>query len=196
MPPDTHAASLVHAAIPAGATVLELGCGTGRVTHPLLKLGHPVVAVDGSHAMLAHVHGARTVCADIEELDLQERFDVVLLMSYLVEYGQRERLLRVCRRHVDNGGSVILQRLPPRTFETLSTLEQQVGSMRHRVRTSRPGSGLLTITVEHILGDQIWTQTATSRQLTDEELPHVLAAADLRFSCFLATEGWIQAIPR
>ena len=43
--PENHvAATMIHKAIPAGATVLELGAGTGRVTHPLLALGHPVVA--------------------------------------------------------------------------------------------------------------------------------------------------------
>jgi SAM-dependent methyltransferase len=193
MSDDTYAAGLVHAAVPPGATVLELGCGTGRVTRPLLELGHPVVAVDGSPAMLAHVHGARTVCADIEGLDLDERFDVVLLMSYLVECGRREALLSACGRHVADGGSVILQRLPPRIFETLDTLDQQVDGAHHRVRTSRPGPGLLTITVEHRLGDQVWTHTGTCRQLSDEELPQVLAAAGLRFDRFLSTEGWILA---
>jgi 2-polyprenyl-3-methyl-5-hydroxy-6-metoxy-1,4-benzoquinol methylase len=195
LPPDVYAACLVHAAVPAGANVLELGCGTGRVTHPLLKLGHPVVAVDGSPAMLAHVHGARTVCAGIEELDLGERFDVVLLMSYLVEYGQREQLLHACRRHVNIGGTVILQRLPPHVFETLSTFEHRTKDMYHRVNTARPAPDLLTITLEHRLGDQAWTHTATSRQLSDQELPHVLAAAGLRFSRFLDTDGWILATP-
>jgi hypothetical protein len=34
--PENHtAATVIHQAIPAGATVLELGAGTGRVTHPL-----------------------------------------------------------------------------------------------------------------------------------------------------------------
>src|SRR3979411_574152 len=61
---------IVHAAIPAGVSILELGCGAGRVTHPLVALGHPVVAVDESPEMLAHVRGAETVCARIEELAL------------------------------------------------------------------------------------------------------------------------------
>ena len=44
---------IVHAAIPAGAAILELGAGAGRVTHALVALGHPVVAVDESAEMLA-----------------------------------------------------------------------------------------------------------------------------------------------
>ena len=46
----------VHDAIAPGAEVLELGCGVGRITHPLVALGHRVVAVDESKEMLANVH--------------------------------------------------------------------------------------------------------------------------------------------
>ncbi|MEQ0559408.1 class I SAM-dependent methyltransferase [Amycolatopsis sp. NEAU-NG30] len=65
---------IVHAAIPRGASILELGSGAGRVTHPLLALGHEVVAVDDSPSMLAHVR-AETVCARIGDLDLGWTFD-------------------------------------------------------------------------------------------------------------------------
>jgi SAM-dependent methyltransferase len=49
---------IVHAAVPEGAAVLELGCGAGRLTRALLAFGHPVVAVDQSPEMLRHVQGA------------------------------------------------------------------------------------------------------------------------------------------
>ena len=180
MSDDTYAAGLVHAAVPPGATVLELGCGTGRVTRPLLALGHPVVAVDGSAALLAHVHGARTVCADVEGLDLDERFDVVLLMSYLVESGRREALLNACGRHVADGGSVILQRLPPRIFETLDTLDQQVDGMHHRVRTSRPGRACSPSPWNTAWVIRSGPTPEPAGSCSDEELPQVLAAAGLQ----------------
>ena len=89
-------ADLIHGALGQGATILELGAGCGRVTHPLVARGHPVVAVDDSAEMLARIHGARTVCSRIEDLDLGERFDAVLLMSYLVGYRARGPLLSSC----------------------------------------------------------------------------------------------------
>ena len=49
---------VVHAAIPAGASILELGAGAGRMTHRLVELGHPVVAVDESPEMLARIREA------------------------------------------------------------------------------------------------------------------------------------------
>src|SRR5437660_10300272 len=75
---------IVHGAIPPGSSILELGCGAGRVTHPLVALGHPVVAVDESPEMLAHIRGAETVRARIQDLALGRRFDVVLLASHLI----------------------------------------------------------------------------------------------------------------
>lgn len=69
---------VIAAAVPAGASLLELGCGAGRVTHPLLERGFAVTAVDESAQMLARVRGARTVQSPIESLDLGETFDVVM----------------------------------------------------------------------------------------------------------------------
>jgi SAM-dependent methyltransferase len=90
-------------AIPPPAILLELGCGTGRVTRQLLRRGYAVTAVDESPEMLARVRGAETVCARIEELDLGRRFDAVLLMSNLltVDPSQRRALLATCARHSD-----------------------------------------------------------------------------------------------
>jgi len=104
---------IIEAAVPAGAGILELGSGVGRVTHPLLRRGFTVTAVDESPQMLERVHGARTVCSPIEALELHESFDVVLLGSYLVHAGDprvRQGLLRTCRRHVADDGCVLIQR--------------------------------------------------------------------------------------
>ena len=51
IPGDAEAA-LIHSAIPAAASVLELGCGAGRVTRHLVARGHPVPGVDNSEARL------------------------------------------------------------------------------------------------------------------------------------------------
>jgi SAM-dependent methyltransferase len=48
-------AELIQRAIPAGATVLDLGCGTGRITRGLVAVGHPVTGVDDSPAMIAEL---------------------------------------------------------------------------------------------------------------------------------------------
>jgi SAM-dependent methyltransferase len=111
---------IVHDAAGPGASVLELGCGAGRITHPLVALGHPVVAVDESPEMLAHVRGAETVHARIEDLTLGRRFDLVLLASHLIntdDTAARIALLAACRRHVADDGSVIIQQHAPGRFD-------------------------------------------------------------------------------
>ncbi|WP_329102171.1 class I SAM-dependent methyltransferase [Micromonospora sp. NBC_01699] len=45
---------VIHRAVPPGTRILELGCGTGRLSNPLAELGHRVVGVDESATMLAH----------------------------------------------------------------------------------------------------------------------------------------------
>ena len=107
---------IVHAAIPAHADILELGAGAGRVTHALVALGHPVVAVDESAEMLACIRGAETVLAKIQRLRLDRRFDVVLLASQLVnvpDRALRRRFLETRRAHVRGQGWVLVQRHEP-----------------------------------------------------------------------------------
>lgn len=113
---DHGSAAIVAAAAGPGASVLELGCGAGRVTHPLVALGHRVTAVDESPEMLAEVRGAETVLADIAALDLGRRFDAVVLASHLVNVaddGLRRRFLATCARHVAPGGVVLVERHEP-----------------------------------------------------------------------------------
>src|SRR5436190_10040316 len=69
---------IIHGAVTAGGTLLELGCGGGRMTRALAALGHHVVAVDQSAAMLALLpmdDAIEPVQADIETLDLDRQFD-------------------------------------------------------------------------------------------------------------------------
>src|SRR5687768_1755761 len=75
--------------LPQGCSVLELGCGAGRLTRPLLDKGCSVTAVDHSADMLRCVpEAASRVCCDIESLELGPVFDVVLLASHLVNAAE------------------------------------------------------------------------------------------------------------
>jgi SAM-dependent methyltransferase len=119
----------IHGAIPPGASILELGAGTGRITHRLVELDHEVVAVDQSPEMLAHIVGVETVCSSIETLQLGRRFDLVLLMSFVIETAddqQRGAFLATCRRHVSDGGSVVLQRHPPEWYDAIEPIERRL----------------------------------------------------------------------
>jgi SAM-dependent methyltransferase len=195
LPENQTAAAMIHQAIPPGATVLELGAGTGRVTRPLLALGHPVVAVGVSAGMLARINSARTICSRIEDLRLDAEFDAVLLMSYLINYGQREEFLRTCHRHVTQAGLVILQRETPDFHDTARSRTWSHDGVDFRMyNVSRPEPDVMTATIEYRIGDDAWTHSFTSKHIADEALPGLLGGAGLRFDRFLDEErGWIAA---
>ncbi|RFU36671.1 class I SAM-dependent methyltransferase [Actinomadura logoneensis] len=197
-PADDASARLVHDALPEGASVLDLGSGTGRVSAPLRELGHPVTAVDASADMLAHVPaGIRTVRSGIEELALDERFDCVLLMSFLVNYGDRDALLASCRRHVSDGGRVLIQREPDGFFDEFPREWTGRNGVRTRLSEVVPvGPGTVTATLEYDSGDRAWSHTFTTRRLGDDELPEVLGKAGLRLDGFLTEDRtWVVARP-
>jgi SAM-dependent methyltransferase len=192
---------LIHGAIPAGATILELGAGTGRITHRLIELGHEVVAVDQSPDMLAYIHGAETVCSPIESLTLDRTFDLVLLMSHVIETADddlRDAFLRTCRRHVSDGGSVILERMPPEWYDTVVPSERlgDDGRITRLGDLSRPAPDLLAATTEYVVGDRRWTHTFVSKRLDDDFLAAALARADLTMGGFLNDDrAWVHAWP-
>jgi SAM-dependent methyltransferase len=192
----------VHGTIPEGASILELGAGAGRITHSLLALGHEVVAVDESPEMLAHIRGAQTVCSPIQGLRLGRTFDVVLLMSFVIETADdelRRAFLRTCSAHVAEHGCVILQRKPPEWYDTVRPFERDAGD-GHVVRmtdVSRPESGLVAATMEYTVGDRRWTHFFLSRCLDDDFLETELNEAGLRTSGFLDDDReWVRAVPR
>jgi len=197
--PDFGEPAIVHEAAGAGASVLELGCGAGRVTRPLIALGHPVVAVDESPEMLAHVRGAETVCARIQDLSLGRRFCAVLLASHLINTDEptRAAFLDVCRRHVADDGCVIIQQHSPQWFVTAGDTQITREGVLFRLRdVSRPAANMVSATVEYVVGDRRWTQTFTTVRLDEAELGTALGAAGLRLDRYLTEDrGWIRAVP-
>ncbi len=193
---------VVAGAVPAGARLLELGCGVGRVTHPLVERGFTVTAVDESAEMLERVRGARTVRAAIEELDLGEKFDAVILGSILVHTGDarvRAGMLDACRRHVADDGCVLIQRERPGVHENLPREVELPGGLTIRKLYSEPvegAGGVRSVKVEYEFPDAVWTQTYRVRPLSPVEFERALAEADLKVDRVLTEySGWVRAVP-
>lgn len=195
-------ADLVHAALPAGATVLDLGCGTGRFARALAELGHDVVAVDHEPAMLAALGGTDGVTAvlgDIGSLSLGQTFDAVLLASHLVNDDDLgPRALSVARRHLTPGGVVIGE-----VYALGTDWSAAVG------RRSEHGPVGITITRASVQGDRLsaavrydldgrtWDQPFTARLLDEAALAHRLDGSGLAFGAWLDPgRRWFRARPR
>src|SRR3954451_10878288 len=138
--PELGEGEVLESVLPEGASVLELGCGAGRITRQLVRLGYLVTAVDESPEMLAQVRDAETVRAQIEGLELDRRFDAVLLASNLVnaDPARRRAFLATRRRHA---ALVIVESLPlawsPQDGETA------LGDVLSRLRVDRIDGGVV-----------------------------------------------------
>jgi SAM-dependent methyltransferase len=195
--PPRGEAELVHEAIPPVAEILELGCGVGRVTHELVRLGHPVVAVDESPEMLAHVRGATRVCARIEGLDLARRFPCVLLMSNLVntEPAERASFLEACARHVADDGVVLIERHEP-GWQPSEGNGGRVGDLTVSLENLRHEAGTVSATVRYEGPDATWRHSFTAYVLDDAELDASLRPAGLKLESVLDDAGrWVAATP-
>ncbi|MGK3938792.1 class I SAM-dependent methyltransferase [Streptomyces caeruleatus] len=191
---------VIAAAVPAGARILELGSGVGRMTGPLLERGFTVTAVDESAEMLERVRDARTICGPIEDLDLGETFDVVLLASFLVHNADlevRRGMLRACARHVAAGGCVLIQREGADYHTDLPRERVDPSGFTLRIVSSRPvAPGVNSVHAEYQFPDATWTQTFRARPLTKEQFEEALGEAGLRVDRYLTEDGtWVRAVP-
>lgn len=188
---------LIHGAVPAGAQILELGAGAGRITHELLALGHEVVAVDNSSAMLASIRGAETVLADLEALDLRRRFPVVVLASNFIndpDTATRRAFLACCARHVLPNGRVLLQGFPRDWIPNTDWFRR--GDARIRLKRFELDGDLVSGEMEYLVDGVELHHVFESKLLSEEELEHDLRAVGLRRSRLLDDSGaWTEAVP-
>jgi SAM-dependent methyltransferase len=190
---------IVHAAVPAGASILELGCGTGRILRPLAAMGHPVTGIDDSPDMLARNPDLPTICSPIDALRLDQTFDVVLLASTMInaDPATRRGFLATVRHHLSDDGIAVFQQNPPDWFETVEHAEpvrDDPGGIRRIIRSARWDPPRLRAEIEYQVGDNVWTHAWTSYQLTDQQITSDLAAAGLRFGDWLTdNHAWFTA---
>ncbi len=199
--PAGDAPAIIHGAIAPDASLLDLGAGTGRLAHPLVAMGHPVVAVDESPDMLSHVRSGRPICSTIEDLALDTTFDAVLLAAFLVntpDRRSRQALLSACRRHVRVDGVVLLQRYVPGWADAVDGTTTQVTNeiVRHMRVVERHGDHRYTIEARTTFSGNTWTHRYTTQELDDEALDQDLRAVGLHLQRWISDDGtWVVARP-
>jgi SAM-dependent methyltransferase len=110
----------------AAGPVLELACGTGRLTVPIARDGREIVGLDASPAMLAAarskakqagVRGATFVRADMRSFALEGRFALVIVSCNSLGHLTTNDDLKACfsriREHLRPGGTVAFDIVNP-----------------------------------------------------------------------------------
>jgi SAM-dependent methyltransferase len=106
-----------------GGPVLELGCGTGRVTIPLARAGIPITGLDLTPAMLDHARQKAADLpihwhhADVRTFDLGRQFSFIFesgaTFQHLLDQSNQEAMLARVRAHLAPNGRFLLGSLFP-----------------------------------------------------------------------------------
>jgi SAM-dependent methyltransferase len=187
---------LIHAAIAPGCSVLDLGCGPGRIAGPIAELGHPVTGVDDGPAMIAALPaGVEGIVADARKVRLLRRFGAVLLASHLVNDPESGAdFVATAAAHLEPAGYVVGETYPPGW--------DPAPSLGHATRLGDASVELLWATV---IGDRLeaevrygvdgvaWQQLFQARLLSEAGLRDLLANGGLTFDKWLDRPGWFLA---
>jgi SAM-dependent methyltransferase len=117
-------------ALPEKSTILETGCGSGRLTRLLAEAGHHLVGVDLSQSMLQAALQSSTgkenyICMDMRTLSLRRLFDAIIVpyntLNLMTTRSDIESCLRSFKRHLKPEGMLLLQLyIPPMDFTSPS----------------------------------------------------------------------------
>lgn len=122
-PSDTGVAFYSALAREAGGSVLEIACGTGRVTIPIAQLGFPTTGLDIVPGMLEQARRKsaglpiRWVEADARTFDLHEQFRLIFLtgnaFQAFVSNAEQAALLQRVRAHLHDDGMLAFETRNP-----------------------------------------------------------------------------------
>jgi len=105
--------------------VLELACGTGRLTIPIAQSGVEIVGLDLSPSMLAHARSKaeaagvqiQFVEGDCRSFDLGRKFGMIFIafnsMQHLHDYASLAALFANVRKHLAEGGRFVFDVFNP-----------------------------------------------------------------------------------
>lgn len=103
--------NLIVNAIPAGASILDLGCGTGEpIAQFFIERGFKLTGIDGSKKMITlckkRFPNAEWLVADMRDLNLQRQFDVILAWHsfFHLDQGSQRMMFQLFAAHIKPKG--------------------------------------------------------------------------------------------
>lgn len=189
---------LIDAAVPSGASILDIGCGTGRIAGPLVALGHPVTGIDNAPGMIAALPPAiEGILGEATSVRLGRQFDAVLLASHFVnDPDNAAAILATAAAHVTPDGVVIGETYPP-DWDPIGAVGTPGALGEATVTLTRAAldGDRLDAEVRYEVDGRTWHQPFTARLLDEATLRDLLADAGLRFTGWLDRPGWFTAVP-
>jgi SAM-dependent methyltransferase len=164
-------------AMAADGSLLELGCGTGRLLVPLAGDGYSITGLDLSAAMLAaarakleaaHLADRVTlVQGDMRDFELSTRFALAFIPinTFMHCYDMQQQLacLRCVRRHLQSGGQLVVDVFHPdlqvlvesdgRLMSEGTVINPQTGHTVHRLYMRRLDVATQTQHITFIMDD-------------------------------------------
>ena len=187
---------LIHSVIGPGTSVLDLGCGPGRIAGPLRALGHPVTGVDDGVGMIAALPvGVEGVVGDARRVRLGRRFGAVLLASHLVNDPEGgPEFAATAAAHLAPNGVVVGETYPP-DWDPFASVgrRSELGDAYIELLSASITGDRLDAEVRYGVDDREWRQRFTARLLGEAGLRDLLGAAGLTFGRWLDRPGWFVA---
>jgi SAM-dependent methyltransferase len=187
---------LIHAVIGPGTSVLDLGCGPGRIAGPLAALGHPVTGVDDGAGMIAALPASvEGILGDARRIRLGRRFGAVLLASHLVnDPDGGSDFVATAAAHLSPGGAVLGETYLPGWDPAASIgRPRRRGDAQVELLRATIVRYELDAEVRYGVDGREWRQTFSARLLDEVGLGHLLEAAGLAFVRWLERPGWFLA---
>ncbi|QIG95838.1 MULTISPECIES: bifunctional 2-polyprenyl-6-hydroxyphenol methylase/3-demethylubiquinol 3-O-methyltransferase UbiG [unclassified Bradyrhizobium] len=103
----------------SGLRLLDIGCGAGLLCEPFTRLGAQVIGIDPSatnisaaklHADKGHL-SIDYRCTTIEDMDVRERFDIVLAMEVVEHVVDVGAFIKRCTAMLKPGGLMVVSTL-------------------------------------------------------------------------------------
>lgn len=129
--------------------ILEIGCGTGRITIPIAQAGADIVGIDNSEGLLSvandkinkikNIPGSiELINADMRNFSLNKKFNLIIIpyraFLHMLDTESQKSCLKCIYDHLNDGGHLIMNMFFPR-IDVMDNYMNQMGNAIKQVKS-------------------------------------------------------------